>query len=788
MEEKQRRIQEFQNAGFAVTDLEPTLPALNGCTAGPILERAALLSHALTNRKFGILMAARGGYGVTELIPFLEYMLPPVLPSKTLVGFSDISYLGVYLSLKFPNVRYIHARNAFSDSLFLDDNPEKEVLFNLLNHKAQKNEFPCFSVTHHNEKIAGVCIPLNLSLAESLIATKNISLPQNTILFLEDCHEYVYRLLRKFDSLILSGFLENVKAIVLGDFTKPLTQDNQEMPREEFLKIVAAKLNKPTFDWPLFGHGNDCFPLVAHSHVILENNRIAFTYECPLREWHMQTETTFGFDLIHFIHMCGIGGTGMASVAGLLKSGGYEVSGSDNVVYPPMDKVLIDLQIKPDVGYKKENIINRKIDMIVMGNVMSRKTAALQKNEELEEILQQNIPVMSFPSALRKIFLNKSFNIVVTGTHGKTTTSSLFAYLLKGLGGNPSFLIGGMPANFGQGFGLNSKDLFVLEGDEYDSAFFDKGPKFLHYEPSITLINNIEFDHADIYENIEAIENEFKRLAELTLKRKGFIIVNWDDQRVKKIAIDIKENVIAFGSAQNTQCDFPLWSLNSFDTTTTGITIHFTAPDKTIHSISCTQIFGKHNALNVLAVLAGLHAKYLLNQQNLQEMLKDIKKIDEVLKNFKGIKRRFELLGHKKEITVFDDFAHHPTAVRTTLQAFRDYISLTKKEGRLIVCFDPHNATMRRNILQEELAKSFAPADMLFLGKIPEDLRMNQEHVLNGNRVIESCGIKAQYFDENQKLLDSLQKEAKASDTIVFMSSGSFDGIPQRFVNALEKD
>lgn len=801
LEEKDNRIKLLEKEGFQVTNLEPILKSLNGVTAAPVIERAALLAHALTNRKFDLLMAARGGYGTTELIPYLELMLPPVLPEKTLIGFSDISYLGGYLASRFSNFRYIHAKNAFSDTLCLDENQEKTVLFDLMKCcktqtlSVKKSTFKCVALNMGTQAIKGVCIPFNLSLAESFSATLGAQFPEHTVLFLEDCNEYLHRLLRKIDSLINSGLMENVTAVVLGEFSQAENHIDNHMNREDFLKIISEKLNKPVIDFPLFGHGRYCFPLVSHADVVIKNHdkhvvlTLTHKIHSEIRPQKITPMCIFEKKLssVKHIHLSGIGGTGMASVAGLLKTAGYYVSGSDNAIYPPMDKVLADLQIVPDIGFKKENISSRHLDAIVMGNVMSRKTSSLQTNEELEEIFQQSIPVVSFPSALRKFFLQQSaLNIVISGTHGKTTTSSLFAWLLTDLGENPSFLIGGMPGNFGQGFALNSRNLFVLEGDEYDAALFDKGPKFLHYEPNITVINNIEFDHADIYPSIEAIEREFLNLAELTQRKNGFNIINWDDPRARNIGKKISKSVITFGSdSTKDESLFPHWTLNSFQTMETGITVHFTAPNQTHHTIFCAQIFGLHNAMNVLAVLAGMHAKYLLNQKTLEEMLTNLTSMQNAFAKFKGIKRRFELIGSKNEISVFDDFAHHPTAVKTTLEAFRNYMSLTQKKGRLIVCFDPHNATLRRNILQDQLAKSFSHADLLFLGKVPKDLRLDTEQILDGHHVVRTCGIHAQYFEENSQLLDALQKEVRPSDTIVFMSSGAFDGIAKKFVSLL---
>ncbi len=812
--EKKLRIEEWKKAGFKITDFVSAFASPNDITSAPVLERAALFSHAITNRKIDIVIGGRGGYGVTELIPYLDLMLPPAIGNKTFVGFSDNSYLGVYLSLKYSNFRYIHAKHAFSSELFLEGNTDTKVLFELFQNQKISNEFTCNSTHTENKKIEGICIPLNLSLAESLAATKNVVLPQNTILFLEDLHEYVYQMLRKFDSLILSGILNNVSAIVLGEFTKPLRNNDEEMPRAELLEMVSERLQKPVIDFPFFGHNKSSFPLVAHSVVKIDpiaKNKVTLDLSSEMPKRNSLDLESPKEEKIKNIHLSGIGGTGMASVAGLLSQGGYSVSGSDKQkIYPPMDKVLDDLKITPDIGYKSENITTRKIDAVVLGNAMSRTTATLEQNEELNAILQTRMPMMSFPSALRKLFLKDSFNIIISGTHGKTSTSSLCAFLLDGLGENPSYLIGGMPGNFESGFRLGNKKLFVLEADEYDSALFDKGPKFLHYEPSVTLINNIEYDHADIYDSVESIEAEFLRLAMLTKERNGLNVINWSDKRVKCIAEKLSSHCVVFDSKihlnsnhkldknlnnelndqsnENAECSFPKWTLNSFETKSNGIEVHFSAPDTSKHSLFVQQMFGAHNALNTVAIIASFHAKSILEGKTLEEFISSFESIANAAKKFKGIKRRFEFLMEKNEIVVFEDFAHHPTAVETTLKAFKEYMSLTGKTGRLIVCFDPHNATLRRNTLQSELAKSFSAADLLFLGKIPEDLRTDKSLMLDGAKVVEECKIPGKYYFDNEKLLEAVHQEAKPCDTIVFMSSGSFDGIIHKFLKLLENE
>uniref|UniRef100_UPI0037C52868 Mur ligase family protein n=1 Tax=Silvanigrella sp. TaxID=2024976 RepID=UPI0037C52868 len=733
---KLERIQKIKNLGFDVTEILPNQISYDGVTAAPIMERAAQLGYALTMRKFNILIAARGGMGCTEIIPFLENILPPVIPEKTLIGFSDISFIGVYLSLRYPNFRYIHGQNAFSPNFFNGPMLDQKCLIELLNDTENEYTFPV-KIYNNIDKFSksnmdGVCIPLNLSLAESLASLKYIEFPKNNILFIEECNEHLYRIIRKIDALINSELIKNTKAIVLGNFSDCLDSNEKSLNREFLIDIISKKLNLPIIDFPLFGHDEFRFPLVMKGNIKINfNDNPKLTIYNKIDKTNL-VATRFSPDLFckkldenHLklkIHMTGIGGTGMAQVSGLFQEAGYTVTGSDTPIYPPMDKVISDLGIKPDVGFKAENIFNNKPDAIILANVVSRLSASLKKNDELEEILSQTIPMFSFPSALRKYFLSKSRNIIISGTHGKTTTSSLVTHLLTKLGKKPSFLIGGRPANFEAGFALKSKNLFVLEGDEYDSAFFDKGPKFLHYEPKICLINNIEFDHADIYPNVEAIENEFLKLAKLTKERNGIVIANFDDKRSYQVAKNSGAHVIGFSAFKQSKSSV-CWQLVSYKTLKNGIEIQCKQPNGKLLKFK-TGMFGNHNALNAVASIAILHASNILDEIKDTELThlpiyKENKvflsKLCKSMESFKGVKRRFELLKEKNNISVFDDFAHHPTAIVTTLEAFRSYMKSVGKKGKLIACFDPRNATMRRRVLQDQLSKSFFHADKVLL-------------------------------------------------------------------------
>jgi UDP-N-acetylmuramate: L-alanyl-gamma-D-glutamyl-meso-diaminopimelate ligase len=595
--------------------------------------------------------------------------------------------------------------------------------------------------------------------------------------------------------------LEKCSAIVIGNFTDCPKNDSTSATELEIGQLFARKVNVPVIISPIFGHAKARLPLIAHSHTEIsidkENVSLTINFEPRNREGlatqfpanlfmpNVRTRETVNPK----IHFTGVGGTGMAAVAGLFASARFSISGSDNPIYPPMDEVIRHIGLKQIIGYNSDTIATTKPDAVILANVITRRNAELKPNLEMEALLQSDIPTMSFPSALRKHFLHKSTNIVVSGTHGKTSTTSLIAQMLEHLGLDPSLFVGGAPANFQHGFKLGANNIFVLEGDEYDSALFDKGPKFLHYEPKIALINNIEFDHADIYPNIEAIEDEFYRLACLTRDRGGIVVANADDERVVKVVQRAEAPVLWFGQSSIH------WAYQASKTVTDGMIVSVKSPDGSITDVKL-KMFGHHNAMNATAALAVIHALHLTSKHSRidQRVLnahppssEEIKKWSDAATSFLGVKRRFELIGQINDIAIFDDFAHHPTAIATTLDAFKSYTLSSGRRGRLIACFDPRNATMRRSVLQKQLAGCFEAADVVYLGKVPVDLRLKENEALNGPQVVSLIGSKAKYFNDNEILLNELIKSAKSGDTVVFMSSGSFDGLPRKLFAALER-
>jgi len=840
--ERRARIDQLAALGFTLTEIAPECAEDYDLTAGKPLERALLLAQALTQRKYAYVWAARGGFGTTELPKYLESVLPPVLPPKLFIGFSDNSFLGNYLAARHPNLTYIHANHAFDPSLLDEDNPDSRILFDLINGQVPAPQDITGLVVNGSSlavnNLQGPCIPFNLSLAESFSALKHVALPDGMILFLEDINEELFRIVRKFDSLCHSGLIDQCSAIVVGNFTNCPKADGTYASEIEIAHLFSRKANKPIIVAPVFGHAKARLPLVAYSDTSIifqqapetpiqlidsfkaqdqSNERAgsnSFTTAkirvCFEKRDREGLATKFRADLFMpqpnsstrstrpKIHFTGVGGTGMAAVAGLFASDDFHITGSDNPIYPPMDAVIRHIGLEQTIGYHSTTLSKVRPDAVVLANVITRRNAELKPNLEMEALLDSDTLTMSFPSALRKYFLHDSINIVVSGTHGKTSTTSLIAQMLQSLNKNPSLFVGGAPANFQYGYKLGNRKLFVLEGDEYDSALFDKGPKFLHYEPKVALINNIEFDHADIYPNVEAIEEEFYRLACLTRDRNGIVVANADDPRVVKVVQRSAAPVIWFGHSA------PHWAYGRSTTLVDGMKIYCKAPGG-IELDFKIQLFGEHNAMNATAAMATLHALDMLSQREnnssheqqinmTQSMIDSNRPEESVIKTwqnaagtFSGVKRRFELIGRVRDIVIFDDFAHHPTAIATTLNAFRSYVLSCNRKGRLIACFDPRNATMRRSVLQEQLTKSFAAADLVMLGKVPVDLRLKEGEALDGEQVAQKIGPNALYFNDNEKLLKQLIEISKAGDTIVFMSSGAFDGLPRQLLKLLEQ-
>ena len=461
------------------------------------------------------------------------------------------------------------------------------------------------------------------------------------------------------------------------------------------------------------------------------------------------------------IHLIGVGGTAMATLAAMLKQKGHDVRGSDQGVYPPMSTFLERESIEARVGYRAENI-TPDLDLVVVGNAISRG------NPEVEEVLDRKIRHCSLPEAIREHFLWGARPVVVAGTHGKTTTTSLAAWLLTAAGRDPSLLVGGIAANFGDegsSYRLGKGREFVIEGDEYDSAFFDKTAKFLKYLPDIAVIGNIEFDHADIYANLDEIRLAFRRLANL-VPRRGLLLLGIDSPEAARIREAAKSPVQTFGLVPEAD-----WFGYDLHVTCAGTAFSVRHDGQTFGAFELPML-GAHNVRNALAAIAVAHAVGV-----------DSKVIAAAMRGFKGVKRRLESVGSVAGVTVYDDFAHHPTAIAETLAAMR----LAHPDSRIRAVFEPRSASSCRKVFQEAFARSFSAADdvilaAVFRSNLPESERLSAEQLVAD---IEARGTTARYIPAVDDIVAALVRERQDDDQVVIMSNGGFGGIHAKLLDAL---
>jgi UDP-N-acetylmuramate: L-alanyl-gamma-D-glutamyl-meso-diaminopimelate ligase len=458
---------------------------------------------------------------------------------------------------------------------------------------------------------------------------------------------------------------------------------------------------------------------------------------------------------IEHIHLSGIAGSAMAPLGGMLAESGYRVTGSDAGVYPPASTLLESCGIKWSEGFSEANL-EPQPNLVVIANALPRG------NPEVEYVLDQKIPYMSLPQALEEFFLPGRESLVVAGTHGKTTTTSILAWILHVAGRRPNFLIGGLAENFGKSYGLGGGSDFVLEGDEYDTAFFDKGPKFLHYHPDELIITSLEFDHADIYADLSAIELQFRRLVNL-VPRRGRIVA-WGD--------DLPETAPVRRVVEKAFCPVETYGL---DGTTSWIAGDITHIDdcmkfriahlgKEMAKIRL-PLAGRHNVLNALAATAIAFGR---------DVPRDV--IEEALSTFRGVRRRLQVQGEPGGIVVVDDFAHHPTAIRATLEAARG-----RWPGRrLWAAFEPRSNTMRRNTFEGPLADALSKADGIVLGPVNRANLLSDAERLSPERIVALLTAQhrqAAAFLSADAAAEYLVREAKSGDVILVMSNGSFDGL-----------
>jgi UDP-N-acetylmuramate: L-alanyl-gamma-D-glutamyl-meso-diaminopimelate ligase len=455
----------------------------------------------------------------------------------------------------------------------------------------------------------------------------------------------------------------------------------------------------------------------------------------------------------------GVCGTGMGSLAGMLKDSGYVVTGSDENVYPPMSDFLASCNIEIQSGYCAENLSPRP-DLVVVGNTI-RKI-----NPEAQALAELGIPYVSFPQALGHYFLADKTSLVVTGTHGKTTTSSMLASLLHKTGSTPGFMIGGLVQAFGRNYNLGDSPYFVVEGDEYDTAFFEKGPKFLHYQPHIAIVTSIEFDHADIFADLEAIKDSFSRLMAI-MEKDGCVVACFDSPVVKEITARAQCPVLSYGMDTGAE-----WSIENLEVKP-GATSFDIMHKGRIYGTCKSPMPGRHNALNTLAVIAVLDRLGL-----------DKEAIITGVASFEGVRRRQEVRGVVNNITVIDDFAHHPTAVRETLIALKQAYT----GHRLVAVFEPRTNSSRRQIFQKDYVSAFDQADLVLvrepvpLPDFPADQLFSSKQLASD---LKGRNIDARSFADTDEILAHLQSTLLPGDVVAILSNGGFDNIHMRLLEML---
>ena len=454
------------------------------------------------------------------------------------------------------------------------------------------------------------------------------------------------------------------------------------------------------------------------------------------------------------IHLIGICGTAMASLAGMLKHRGFTVTGSDAAAYPPMSDFLRDLGIPVAQPFDAKNLDPRP-DLVVVGNAMSRG------NVELEYLLDQRIPFCSLPQLLHDEFLVGKEVLVVAGTHGKTTTTSMLAWIFHSAGLDPSFLIGGIAENFGSSFHLGDGKHFILEGDEYDTAFFDKGPKFLHYFPDSIILTSVEFDHADIYKDLDAVETAFKRLVNL-IPRRGRIVAFDSGDSVDRCIAKAFCPVDRYGAGP--RANWRVTNLSFEPAVTRWTVVHDGKPWADLEF----PLAGEYNVWNATAA-AALAASCGVSKEA----------IAAALKTFKSVKRRLEVKAQVNGITIIDDFAHHPTAIAGTLKALRGRYP----GARLWAILEPRSNTLRRRVLQADLARSLAQADEVIVAgvfrseAVPENERLELPALA---AEIEQNGRRARLLADADAIVQTVAPEMRSGDVVAILSNGGFGGIYEK--------
>jgi UDP-N-acetylmuramate: L-alanyl-gamma-D-glutamyl-meso-diaminopimelate ligase len=459
------------------------------------------------------------------------------------------------------------------------------------------------------------------------------------------------------------------------------------------------------------------------------------------------------------IHLIAVCGTGMGALACMLKCQGFEISGSDQKIYPPMSGFLQEQGIHIKDGFDADHISHGP-DLVIVGN------AVTCENPEVKKMRQMGLPFCSMPQALNRYFAKGKKTLLVSGTHGKTTTASILAWMLHEGGLDPSFMIGGILQNFDSNYRLGDGDAFIIEGDEYDTAFFDKGPKFMHYDPAITVLTSVEFDHADIFRDLNHVLTVFSRFIS-QLKPSSLLLAFDADENIRRIISEARCRIEFYGSDAHSN-----WRLGD---------IQIDAPWSEFEVLKLgerygrfkTQMVGRHNLYNALAVIA--------IADDLGLSLADI---GAAMASFEGVKRRQQIRGRKNQITVMDDFAHHPTAVRETVAAVKSFHT----PQRLIAVFEPRTNSSMRDVFQNVYPLSFDAADLIcirqppLLEKIPVAERFSSEKLVAD---LKRSGKEAHFFADTESIVEFLVRHAVAGDLILVMSNGGFDNIHERLLERL---
>jgi UDP-N-acetylmuramate: L-alanyl-gamma-D-glutamyl-meso-diaminopimelate ligase len=476
--------------------------------------------------------------------------------------------------------------------------------------------------------------------------------------------------------------------------------------------------------------------------------------------------------MIRHIHLIAICGTAMGTLAGMLKARGFHVTGSDQNIYPPMSEMLAQWEIPILKGFQAENL-NPKPDLVIVGNAVSKT------NPEVEALLASGIRYLSLPQALSEFFLEEKKSLVVAGTHGKTTTTILLSWILYALGLDPSFLVGGISKNFNASYRLGEGEYFVIEGDEYDTAFFDKGPKFWHYRPYQAILTGVEFDHADIYRDLEHLTGSFRRFVEL-IPPEGKLFLCGDNENVMKLIPHAQCPIITYGLGSSCEVHAEKISFSS-----AGVKFELIEKNKNLGEFR-SPLPGRHNLQNLLGVLALiLRAPSPSTGEGWGEGDNaHLNHLQNAVSKFQGVKRRQEIKGIAKGITIIDDFAHHPTAVAETIDAIRTQYPTQK----IWAIFEPRSNTSRRAVFQKDYAQALAHADEIVIAKVfmPEkvknaplldETKLAQEIALQGKPVIHDLEV--------DEIVSYVTARAKKGDVLLVMSNGGFGGIHQKLLERL---